>query len=164
MSASGKFIRWPWLASIRSRENVVATGLSDTLTRATVEDRSLSLAMLAEQCGEGVVICDPQQQIVFANPSFEHTTGFGSHELIGEELSLLYHDTQIVQWCEMSITGSWRGRVLVRSKDGGTAEQWLAVAPSRNAEGTIIHFVCVFTGNADAERADARLLQFMNLE
>ena len=163
MSASGRFIRWPWLASIRSRENVAATGLSDTLIRATVEDRSLSLAMLAEQCGEGVVICDTQQQIVFANPGFERMTGFVSHDLIGEELSLLYQDTQIVPWCEISNSG-WRGEILVRSKDGSVAAQWLAIAPSRNGEGTIIHFVCVFTPPTDGERANERLLQFMNLE
>jgi PAS domain S-box-containing protein len=163
MSASGKFIRWPWLASIKSRENIAATGLSDTLIRATVEDRSLSLAMLAEQCGEAVVICDSHQRIVFANSGFEQLTGFVAHELIGEELSLLHQDSQFIPWNDITIGGGWRGGIAVRSKDGSVASRWLATAPSRNAEGTIIHFVCVFTAIAEAERANDRLMQFMNL-
>lgn len=163
MSASGKFLRWPWLASTKSRENVAATGVNDARISATAEDRSLSLAMLAEECAESVVICDAKQRVVFANVAFESLLGFAAHELIGEDFSLVHAATQTLRWGAIEIRGSWRGSVMSRHKNGEVIASWLGVAASRNGEGSITHYVCLFASDAQVDTANDRLLQFMNL-
>jgi PAS domain-containing protein len=138
MFASGKSIRWPWLAMLKSRAAVVASSNpAAPLCIDTAADLSLGLAMFADQCGEAVVICDARQRIVFANLAFERLTGVATHVLIGEKSAQL-HD----------LSGD---RLSIAS----------AAIPSGSA--AVAHYVYVLAPTDQSQRAEDSLRQFIDI-
>jgi PAS domain-containing protein len=138
MFASGKFLRWPRLATLKSREAVLATSNpSAPFCVDPADDLSLRLALLAEQCGEAVLICDARQRIVFANLAFQRLMGVAAHGVIGERPEQVH-----------ALIGERLAMVSVAIPAGSAA---------------IAHYVCVLAPPDQSKRAEERLQQFITV-
>lgn len=117
----------------------------------THERESLRLAAsVFSSSHEGILISDPDGNIIDVNEAFCAITGYPREELIGVNPRLLKsdrHDQAFYQalWQELIDPGSWSGEIWNRRKDGHVYPELLTINAVRNAAGEIAHYVAVAT-------------------
>ncbi|RME71033.1 MAG: PAS domain S-box protein, partial [Chloroflexi bacterium] len=120
----------------------VADQISGTIALAELNRLSRRLSAALEQSTECVLITDPQGRIEYANPAFEHTTGFTADEAAGQMLDIL--QSQVPETAEAQAqnppadytaalqTGqTWQGRLVSRKKDGTSFTEDVTLSPVR---------------------------------
>lgn len=116
--------------------------------RTALEARLRLLARVVEQSPTIVVITDAQGTIQYVNPTFTQVTGYAPEEALGQNPRMLKSAhtppaTYTKLWATITAGREWRG--VFRNKKKGGEEYWEAasIAPVRDADGTITHFVAV---------------------
>ncbi|OGX38942.1 MAG: hypothetical protein A3D87_03615, partial [Omnitrophica WOR_2 bacterium RIFCSPHIGHO2_02_FULL_50_17] len=127
--------------------NYVAV-MRDITERKRREGEQARLATAFEAVGESIMITDVNGAIQYANPAFEHMTGYSVSEVIGGKPSILksgVHDEAFYKalWGTILDGKMWTATIIDRKKNGSlfTAEQ--IIAPVRDASHKIINFVSV---------------------
>lgn len=132
-----------------------------------------------DQCSESIFFTDLEGRILYANRSFQQTSGYALKELIGRTPRILksgVHPPEFYgeMWDTILAGRVWRSRVTNRRKDGGLYHEEASVAPVRDDQGAIICFVSVKTdisyllehkqaleeANAELTESNAELEQF----
>ena len=116
--------------------------------RQRVEESQILLAAAVEQAAEIHIITTPEGIVEYANPAFEHATGYRSHEILGRHFSnLLSPDNPPVVVSRLEETmGSgegWAGQVLKLKKNGEVYTERTAISPVRDGLGKLIRFISV---------------------
>ena len=131
---------------------------TDARLRAHIEDstqaiierearlRQLSLAV--EQSPNGIVITDLDAHIQYVNEAFLSTTGYTREEVLGQNPRILQsgktpRSTYETLWATLTQGQPWKGEFYNRCKDGREYIEFAHVAPLRQADGTITHYVAV---------------------
>ena len=118
--------------------------------------RKLSRAL--EQAADAVMITDRNRIIEYVNPAFEALTGYSKDEAIGQKTYFLrsgVHDKTFYSklWRTISSGRVFRGVLVNRRKDGTVYHEEKTIAPLRDGEGTITHYIS--TGHDITERLNA---------
>ncbi len=79
----------------------------------------LELRQILDACAEMILICDPDGQILHANPPLCTTSGYTKEELLGHPIRMLDSpdagwDTRSRMSASLKVGNSWNGRVLLR--------------------------------------------------
>jgi len=95
-----------------------------------------------------VVITDRAGKIEYVNPKFSELTGYSSEEIKGENISILksgYHEKEYYKelWSHIISGNEWRGEFYNKRKDGSKYWEHTSIAPLKNEEGNIAHFISV---------------------
>jgi PAS domain S-box-containing protein len=106
------------------------------------------LRVAIEQAGEIVVITDTSGEIQYANPAFEHTTGYTLEEVIQHNPNILKsgkHDAAFYRalWDTIASGQTWNGRMVNRKKDGSLYTEEATISPVFNPQGTIVNYVAI---------------------
>jgi diguanylate cyclase (GGDEF)-like protein/PAS domain S-box-containing protein len=123
------------------------------------------LSKAVEQTADAVIITDPKGVIEYVNAAFEHTTGYGRDEVIGQTPSLIKSDRQKPEFYknlwQTILAGEVYNEVFVnRRKDGSLYYEEKTITPLKDNEGRITHFVS--TGKDITERMHIQeRLQYM---
>lgn len=116
------------------------------LTAKDVELQKLSRAV--EQSPDSIIITDLDANIEYVNDAFETITGYSREEVVGKNPRMLqsgktpqavYQDL----WAKLTHGESWRGELINRRKDGTEIIESAIIAPIRQADGMITHYVSV---------------------
>ncbi|MEN6586639.1 MAG: diguanylate cyclase [Sulfuricella sp.] len=116
---------------------------------AAARTRDHLLVSALEAVGNGVVITDTTAKIEWANTAFEPLTGYKPEEALGLRAGDLIRSGRQDQpfYADMwnTILGGevWRGEVVNRRKDGSLYDEELTIAPVKDENGVILHFVGV---------------------
>ncbi len=107
-------------------------------------------ASVFENTDEGVIITDPQANVLDVNRAFIEITGYPREEVIGRNPRLLQsgrHDKSFysTMWHSLNKHGQWRGELWNRRKDGSVYPVWLTISAVRNDEGELTHYVGLFS-------------------
>ncbi len=134
------------------RQVVVQLELRRHIALLQTSEESLRLLNSAVvQSKEAILITDaeielPGPRIVFVNPAFTHLTGYSSNELIGRTPRILHGPR--TDWELMArlknclVTGTlFEGEGINYRKDGSEFVMEWQIAPIRDVEGAITHFV-----------------------
>lgn len=89
-------------------------------------------ASVFEHAQEGIIITGLDGRILDVNPAFSQVTGYSREEVTGQRPSMLssgVHDPTFYaeMWSSLSETGSWRGEIWNRKKDGELFAELLAI-------------------------------------
>jgi diguanylate cyclase (GGDEF)-like protein/PAS domain S-box-containing protein len=121
---------------------------------------------------DGIVMVDASSHdypIVYANPGFEKTTGYSADEVIG-------HNCRFLQGPETDATALVEIRAALREqrstqvvlknyrKDGTTFWNSLRIAPVRDEDGGLTHYVGIQTDISDRVRYEEELAQRANYD
>ncbi|MCW8982520.1 MAG: PAS domain S-box protein, partial [Gammaproteobacteria bacterium] len=114
----------------------------DITERKRAEDELRLAAMVLENTPEGVMITDPQLNVISINPAFSRTTGYSAEEMIGERPTILSsgrHDNAFYQamWSAIAETDRWQGEIWNRRKDGEIYPEWLNINAIKDESGNI---------------------------
>ena len=114
--------------------------------RAEADLRKLFLAV--EQSPNSIVVTNLQAEIEYVNEAFLRTTGYRREEVIGQNPRILQAEDDarsdhVGMWAALTQGQPWKGEFHNRRKDGSTYVEFAHVAPLRQPDGSISHYVAV---------------------
>ena len=126
------------------------------------EDSLRQAAAVFDATQEGVLVTDAEQRIVHVNPAFTRITGYAAEEVLGQHPSLLKsgrHDPAFYHglWHALQSRGAWSGEVWNRRKSGDIYPQWQCIRSIHDDQGTLSHYVAVFSDITALKRSQREL-------
>jgi len=120
------------------------------------------LSMAVEQSPESIVITDRDARITYVNESFVRQTGYSRAEAIGHNPRILQSGHTLAEtyrglWAALMRGESWKGELFNRRKDGSEFVEFAIIAPIRQPDGEITHYVAVKEDITDKKRMGAEL-------
>ncbi|ROR32792.1 EAL domain-containing protein [Inmirania thermothiophila] len=136
--------------------------LGGTIARRRDLEVMRRLSVAVEQSPASVLILDPEGRIEYANAEFEAQTGYAREEVLGRRPQDFLgsegtppEDREALLEA-MRAGREWHGVVCDRHRDGRDVWVELHVAPVRDAEGRIRHYVSMATDVTAQREAEAR--------
>ena len=128
---------------------IIAT-LRDISVRKLAEEKQRLAASVFQSSLEGIVITDPDANIVDANDACCRITGYARKELIGRNPRIFKSDRQDAtfyrrMWAAVKRKGCWSGEIWNRRKDGAIFPEQLSITAVRDDAAAVSHYVAVFT-------------------
>ena len=120
----------------------------DITDRKHQEDQLRKLSMAVEQSPESIVITDLDARIEYVNDAFLRVTGYSREEALGKNPKILQSgktDPHIYgdMWTTLTQGMAWCGELVNRRKDGSEYSEFANIAPIRQPDGQITHYVAI---------------------
>ena len=137
------------LAMWKIADGIYFTGtMRDITQRKQTEQTLRMLSQAVRQSPEAIVITDLNGNIEYVNEAFVENTGFSREETLGRNASLLSSgDTELetykAMWEALGRGEVWKGEFHNRRKNGSLFIESAVIAPIRQPDGTITHYVGV---------------------
>ncbi|HEX5804633.1 MAG TPA: PAS domain-containing protein [Azospira sp.] len=121
---------------------------TDISERKANEEQLRKLSLAIEQSPNHVVITNVDMVIEYVNDAFVRTTGFSRDEVIGQTPRILRSGRtppEVYRELRQALSEgrSWKGEFINRRKDGSEFHDFSIIAPIRQADGRISHYVAV---------------------
>ncbi len=130
------------------KDGVVATiwTIEDVSRLRETEIKLRQMSLAVEQSSNSIVITDTSGTIVYVNPAFSDITGYSFDEVIGKTPSILQsgrtpQHCYTEMWETICSGKEWRGLFINKKKNNEIYEEYVTVAPLRDDEGKITHFI-----------------------
>jgi PAS domain S-box-containing protein len=116
-----------------------------------------------------IQITDSRGRMVYVNPAFEKTTGYGKDELIGvnpSQISSGKHPKEFWKnvWNTITSGQVWTGEVENRRKDGTPIFTDLLISPIVDAEGTVVGFLGAHHDITERRQLEQQLMHSQKME
>jgi len=150
----GTFAIYHRVVHIPSRTEIIevekVVSLASIAIERSLSDTELKIAATAFESQEGIMITDAHNSILRVNRAFTTITGYQASEVIGKNPRILSSGRQdrhfyTAMWDRINTTGSWKGQIWNKRKDGAVYPERLAVNAVRNDDGNIINYVATLT-------------------
>ncbi|MBK7660517.1 MAG: PAS domain S-box protein [Betaproteobacteria bacterium] len=134
----------------------------DVTERKNVEEQLRKLVLAVEQSPESIVISDLDARIEYVNEAFVRHSGYSREEVIGRNPRVLqsgrtpkavYDD----MWAALSRGEPWKGEFVNRRKDGTEYAEFAIIAPMRQPDGRITHYIAIKDDITESKRMAAEL-------
>ena len=152
---------------IEQRGQDEISGLAETFNRMADEvkqrDQSVSkLSLAVEQSPESIVITDLKNNIEYVNEAFVRVTGYTRDEVLGADPRILSSgktppETYRALWGAITQGQVWQGEFINRRKDGSEYTESAVIAPVRNKNGVITHYLAIKQDITDKKQAEAEI-------
>ncbi len=155
-------------AIVEDGEVVAVHGTYQDITERKEREAELKkLTRAIEHSPATVVITDTSGAIEYANPRFEEVTGYKAEEVIGSNPRLLksgYHDENFFweMWSTIKAGEIWRGEFCNKKKDGELYWEDASIAPVKNSDGEVTHFIKIGEDITRQREARQNLLRLNN--
>jgi PAS domain S-box-containing protein len=137
----------------------------DISRRKATEAKLRQLSLAVEQSPEAIVITDGETRIQYVNEAFVHQTGYAREEVIGRLPDLLRSGRTPPETYETLHSARargeiWKGEFINRRKDGSEYVGSAVIAPIRQPDGGISHFVSVQEDVTEHKRLSAEVERY----
>ncbi|HIJ88112.1 MAG TPA: PAS domain S-box protein [Desulfuromonadales bacterium] len=134
----------------------------ELLERRKVEESLRKLSVAVEQSPASIIITDTSGTIEYVNPHFTELTGYSFIEVVGQNPSFLKTgETSTEQyrklWQTILAGGEWRGEFHNRKKNGQLYWEQALIAPIRDDNGVITHFIAIKEDITERKQLEAQL-------
>lgn len=118
----------------------------DITARRETEARLRMLSLAIEQSPASVIITDAEARIEYVNPRFTELTGYTLEEVRGQNPRILKSgkmDPSVYRsmWETLARGETWRGELLNRRKNGELYWEQAIIAPIKNEQGRVTHYL-----------------------
>lgn len=146
-------------ATDRDAEGSVGAG---TAGSGLVDADLLTLRRAIENSPSAVIITSRTGEIEYVNPRVSEVTGYTVEECVGRNPRFFQsglHTAEFYRqlWQTLSAGKVWRGEICNRKKDGALYWESASIAPVKNHEGDITHFVAVKEDITERRRIEQAL-------
>lgn len=130
-------------------ETIGVLGIYEDITEHKLAEQKLrTLYTVVEQSPISVIVTNADARIEYVNPHFSAVTGYSEQDAIGQNPSMLQsgltpRHTYPELWNEISNGRGWHGELINRRKNGEIYWDETHIAPVRNENGALTHFVGV---------------------
>ena len=149
-------------ASQRPARLVVS--LTDATARRAAAERQRLSASLFQHLHEGLLITDSELRALDVNPTYSQITGLSRTELLGQVPHLLQPATdldsrrqQAAMWASLRATGSWRGELVQRRRNGEACALHLTISTVQGPDGRARNHVLVVSDITEQRAQRERL-------
>ncbi len=130
------------------RQASVIVLLRDITERKLTEKKLRQLSQAVEQSSNCIMITDMDAHIEYVNQRFTDFTGYTASEVIGQNPRILQSQKTSPAiyeelWNNLTHGRNWKGEFINRKKDGSEFIERVHIAPLRDAEGNISHYVAI---------------------
>jgi len=144
---------------------LLLSSIQDITKRKKDEQTLRMLSEAVRQSPDAVVITDTQARIVYVNEAFTDHTGFTRHEALGQNPRMLHSGETPPEvftslWDTLRRGESWRGEFHNQRKDGTRFVEFAVVAPIRQDDGTVTHYVAVKEDVTEKQRLNDELVHY----
>ncbi|MCP4992336.1 MAG: EAL domain-containing protein [Gammaproteobacteria bacterium] len=128
------------------------------------EEKIRQAATVFKSSNECIIITDTKGAIIAVNAAFTELMGYTEAEVLGQKADFLRsgrHSDQFYRdmWCALQKTGSWRGQIWDRNKNGHVIPGWLNISAVLDEQGAVSHYVSMFSDISEIKRSQD-LLQY----
>lgn len=133
--------------------------ITDNITgRKKAEEELRKLSLAVTQCPVSIVITDLQARIQYVNPAFSLVSGYHADEVIGQNPRVLQSGRtpgKVYEelWTTLQAGNVWRGEFINQRKSGEEFIESATIAPLRQSDGRITHYVGVKSDITEHKRA-----------
>ncbi|GAB1367944.1 hypothetical protein MASR1M42_04920 [Azonexus hydrophilus] len=157
-----------YLASIameKARREADLQEVLEARMQSEMQLRKLSLAV--EQSPVTVVITDLEARIEYANQAFAKISGYAVEEVLGKNPRVLQSGLtpkeQYASMWEALLRGeTWSGQLINRNKAGGVYYEYAIIAPIRQTNGEITHYLAVKQDVTQNKKISEELERYRN--
>jgi diguanylate cyclase (GGDEF)-like protein/PAS domain S-box-containing protein len=133
-----------------------------------VEALKLS-ASVYENCSEGMMVTDIDNNIVAVNPAFTTISGYSLAEVRGQTPAWLGSDRQGSDfyesvWAALNEVGRWQGEVWERRKNGEEYVTWLTINTIHHDNGEPFQRVALFSDITEKKKSEELIWQQANFD
>ncbi len=120
----------------------------DISERKKSQAQLLQLSQAIEQSPASVIITSLDGSIEYVNQAFVATSGYQRHEVLGQNPRMLRSgrtppEVYASMWFTLNAGQPWHGEMINRHKSGREYVQSMNLAPVRDAQGQITHYLAV---------------------
>ncbi|MBU2097663.1 MAG: PAS domain S-box protein [Gammaproteobacteria bacterium] len=158
----GEELRYVTAQNVQVPEEGLSVSLVMDITERLKAEVESKIAATAFSSQEGIMITDANKKILRVNNAFERTTGYTQEEAMGKDPSFFgsgKHDKAFYRdmWESIKTTGSWRGEIWNKRKNGEIYPQSLTISAVKNADGEITNYVGDFIDISDLKNAESKI-------
>ncbi len=145
-------------------ETASMTGFVQDITEAKKAEYELNkLAQAVNYSGSSILITDIDGKIEFANTAFSEISGYSVDEVVGQTPSMFKSgktDTQVYEelWETIKEGKVWRGELLNRKKNGELYWDYTVIAPIKDKDEEVTHYVAVRDDVTKRKEEEGRLV------
>lgn len=134
----------------------------DVTNRKKTQAQLHQLSLVIEQSPESIIITNLQAEIEYVNEAFVNKTGFSREEVMGKNPSILRSGKTPKQtfdslWKSLKQGQAWMGELHNKSKDGREYFEYCTIAPMRQEDGIISHYVAMNLDITDKKTTEERI-------
>lgn len=131
--------------------------------RIAAEQQLLIYRNAMEQALEGIIITDPEANILAVNQAFSEITRYEADEVRNRNVRFLQsgrHNQAYYRemWKTLSLSGRWMGEVWNRRKNGDIYPQILGISAVRDGHGLVTHYVGLFHDITELKLKEERIV------
>ena len=131
-----------------AEETFLTSTIRDITERKKTEQTLHMLSEAIRQSPESIAITDVQGNLEFVNEAFLAQTGYTMVEVIGQNPRVLNsgktpRESYKEMWEMLTCGTPWKGEFCNKRKDGSLYTEFATVAPIKQADGSITHYVAV---------------------
>ncbi|TMM44088.1 diguanylate cyclase [Colwellia ponticola] len=137
------------------------------LTYAALEAELRITSLAVNQSASSIIITDTNGAIEFVNPAFTEKTGYLLDDVIGKNPRVLHSGETLPEkydtlWSTLAEGNTWRGEFHNRKKNGELFWEIASIAPVKQRNGIISHYVAVKEDITALKNAEERILHMAN--
>jgi PAS domain S-box-containing protein len=137
--------------------------------RKRAEENLRKLSVAVEQNPASIVITDTAGTIEYVNPHFTELTGYAFEEAVGQNPSILKtgetgNEEYRQLWETIFAGGEWRGEFHNRKKNGDLYWEQALIAPIRDENETITHFIAIKEDVTERKHLEGQLRHSQKME
>ncbi|MBH9576790.1 EAL domain-containing protein [Inhella proteolytica] len=159
----------PVAGSQRAHHTAMLAFVRDLRPEREHQLRTRLLASVFTHAREGITITDPQGTILEVNEAFCQVTGYRREEALGRNPRLLQSGRQSpgfyrTMWETLLRRGHWSGEIWNRRKSGEVYPEMLSISAVRDPQGTLQHYVALFSDISELKSQQQRLEQVAHFD
>ena len=161
-------VQWLFGNAVPEREDDGSTlwygFITDITARRQAQEQLRKLSIAVEQSPASVVITDLDANIEYVNPQFTKVSGYSATEVIGKNPRILQskqtpEETYLKLWGKLTSGQPWHGELINKRKNGEVYWEESHIAPVRNTEGSVTHYVAIKTDITERKVVENLLAQ-----
>jgi len=143
--------------------------LRDITEQKRAEEELKLAGTVFQSSSEAILVTNAENRIVAVNPAFEEITGYAAEEAIGKNPSILKsgrHDDAFYRdmWQALDATGSWKGELWNRSKNGELIAVLTAINTNYNSDGSVHRRVALISDITEKKKSEELVWQQANFD
>ena len=144
-NGTDRYIRF---MAVGLRDDRLLVTMQDITDRKRTMEQLKKVSLAVEQSPGSVIITNLKGEIEYVNQAFVRATGYAPHEVIGKSPRILKSGKTPQAnydnlWQNVSNGHTWKGEFYNRRKDGTEYVEFALIAPLRQDDGKVTHYVGV---------------------
>ncbi|MEP3049706.1 MAG: diguanylate cyclase [Roseibium sp.] len=162
--ADGSVATLRWSARPDTKNQLFYGSAQDITSQKKAEDALRLSASVFTATDEGIMITDPSGMIVDVNKAFSEITGYSREDVLGQSASILSSGDQDPEfykalWQSLFDTGSWRGEIWNKAKDGRIYPEMLTISTAYDENGYATNYIGLFSDITGRKERESELIQ-----